>query len=447
MRRARLLAVPPIAMGVATAIWLITTAPEPAQLGGEAAPLPVRVITVAAHTMRPTATAWGNVRASETWVAVSQVQAEVIWRHPDLAAGRMIAAGTEVLKFDPTDYELTLTQARADLAAYRAEAAQLDIEAANTGRILALEQERLRLARIDLERIRALTTQGSAAQSRLDDAERATLLAQRTVAELENALALVPTRAARLTSLIARSQAAIARAQRSLDQTTLTAPFDLRVTEVTAERFQTVAPGQVVIRGDSIASVEVVAHLPIDAFLRLIGNGLADAPLDQIMQQAPTQGIDVTLSLLSDPGQTWRARVARIEGRLDARARTVPVVVVVDDPYAGVDPPRRLPLVPNMRVGIDFVGIAMADVISLPEAALHAGQLLLVDTDNRLELRPVTPLFAQDGLVIIGAGLAPGARVVLDDIAPAIPGILLEPIAVDPASQDPAALPPIEVAK
>ena len=263
---------------------------------------------------------------------------------------------------------------------------------------------------------------------RADEAERATLLARRTVAELENSLALIPAREARIAAQIARSEAAIARAERSLENTTLTTPFDLRVTEVSAERFQTVAPGQVVIRADGIAAAEVVAHLAIDSFRSLLGDAPDSITLADMMHDGPAGWIEVTLSPLSDPAQVWAARVMRIEGALDARARTVPVVVMVDDPYEGADPPRRLPLVPNMQVGLTFQGAPLTGVIAIPEAALHGGQLRVVGTDDLLELRPVVMAFAQGGRVVIAEGLSPGDRVVIDDIAPAIPGMALTPV-------------------
>ncbi|MBY4891948.1 carboxymuconolactone decarboxylase family protein [Rhodobacteraceae bacterium N5(2021)] len=103
-------------------------------------------MTVAQEDIRPTAAVWGNLRAAETWVAVAEVQGEVIWRHPDLEPGRLIPAGTEVLRIDPADYELALAQSQADLAALEAEGAQLIAETANTARILELERERLALA-------------------------------------------------------------------------------------------------------------------------------------------------------------------------------------------------------------------------------------------------------------------------------------------------------------
>ncbi|WP_294607651.1 efflux RND transporter periplasmic adaptor subunit [uncultured Roseovarius sp.] len=428
MRLAPLLALPPIALGIAAAAWMIATAPGPAQLEGAAPALPVRVMRVTAQDIRPTASAWGNLRAADTWVAVAEVQGEVIWRHPDLEPGRLIPAGTKVLRIDPADYELALAQAEADLAALAAEDRQLTTETANTTRILALERDRLILAEADLARTRTLTEQGTAPQARADEAERATLLARRVVAELENALALIPSREARITAQTARAQAAIARARRSLERTTLTTPFDLRVTEVNAEHFQTIAPGQVVIRADGIATAEVVAHLPIDRFRRLVGDLPGGMTLSDMMRDMPATHIAVTLSPLSDPAQVWPASVSRIEGALDARARTVPVVVTVNAPYADADPPRRLPLVPNMQVQLSFAGAPLTGAIAIPEAALHAGTVRLAGAGDLLELRPVTPAFAQDGRVVLSGGLAPGDRVILDDIAPAIPGMALTAI-------------------
>lgn len=430
MRLAPLLALPPIALGIAAAVWMITTAPGPGQAEEESPELPVRVMTVAHEDFRPTATAWGNVRAATTWVAVAEVQGEVIWRHPDLEAGRLIPEGTQVLRIDPADYELALAQAEADLATLAAEGAQLTAEADNTSRILAFERERLALAEAELARTLALAEQGNVPQARADEAERATLLGRRTVAELENTLALMPSRETRITAQTARTQAALDRARRSLERTTLTTPFDLRVTEVAAERFQTVAPGQVVIRGNGIASIEVVAHLPLTTFRRLIGDMPTPVSLANMMRDAPAMQIDVKLIPLSDPTQEWPARISRIEGALDARARTVPVVVTVEDPYSGADPPMRLPLVPNMQVQLTLSGALLTDAITIPESALHAGMVRIVSPENRLELRPVTPAFSQDGHVVLAGGLAPGDRVVLDDIAPAIPGLALSPIEI-----------------
>jgi multidrug efflux pump subunit AcrA (membrane-fusion protein) len=81
-----------------------------------------------------------------------------------------------------------------------------------------------------------------------------------------------------------------------------------------------------------------------------------------------------------------------------------------------------------MQVQLSFAGAPLTGVLAIPEAALHGGMVRIAGADDRLELRPVTAGFAQDGSVVITEGLAPGDRVVIDDIAPAIPGMALTPV-------------------
>lgn len=426
--RSSLWAVPPLALGIALAGWLVSQAQGPAQVPGQAPRLAVRVITVAPQDIRPVARGWGNVRAADTWTAVAEVRGQVIWRHPELEPGRMVAAGTRLLEIDPEDYRLAIAQAEADLAGLAAEAAQITAEAGNTERIRTLEAARLALAEAELARMRDLVAQGTAPPARADEVERATLSARRTVLELDNALALIPARQDRLTAQVARTEAALARARRDLAHTVVTAPRDLRLTAVQVAERQAVAVGQPLVSGDGVAQVEVVVQVPVSRFRHLIaGLSVPDAG-PAFRFSVPEAPLAAELRLIGAPEQRWTGRVTRVEAALDPRARTVPVVVTIDDPYAGTAPPLRLPLVPNMPVEVTLTGPALAAQVVIPEAALHGGLVYLAGPDDRLVLRPVTPLFRQDGLVVIAAGLEPGARLVLDDIAPALPGLALLPV-------------------
>ena len=90
--------------------------------------------------------------------------------------------------------------------------------------------------------------------------------------------------------------------------------------------------------------------------------------------------------------------------------------------------PLRLPLVPNLQVEIMLTGLPLSGVLTVPEGALHGDVVYLAAPDDTLVLRPVTVAFRQDGLAVIRDGLSPGERVVVDDIAPALPGMRLEPV-------------------
>ena len=420
--------VPPVDIGIAAAVWFVRNAPEPARVETALPGLAVRIERVEPRAIRPLARGWGNVRAAESWTALAEVRGQVLWRHPDLEAGELIPAGTRVMEIDPADYKLAIAQAEADLAALKAEAAQIEAEAENTARVLELEQARLAISESDLARIRELVAQGTAAQTRAEDAERAALLARRTVVELQNTLSLTGPRRDRVEAQTARTQAALARARRDLDHTSIVTPYDLRVTSVPTERFQYVNIGQTLLTGDGVTRAEAVAQVPLPAFQRLLRG--SDPVRDTLaaIRAGPSSRIGAEIRLVSDPSQVWPATVSRVEGALDARARTVPVVVTVDSPYANANPPLRPPLLPNMQVEVTLTGNAIADSVAIPDNALHGGFAYVLDSDSRLDLRPVVEAFRQDGLVVIESGLSAGDLLVLDDIAPAIPGMALVPV-------------------
>jgi multidrug efflux pump subunit AcrA (membrane-fusion protein) len=52
----------------------------------------------------------------------------------------------------------------------------------------------------------------------------------------------------------------------------------------------------------------------------------------------------------------------------------------------------------------------------------------VVDDANRLERRPVSVGVRQSGVIVVVEGLTAGESVVVTDLAPAIDGMLLEPV-------------------
>ncbi|WP_114966361.1 efflux RND transporter periplasmic adaptor subunit [Alkalilacustris brevis] len=424
MNRRVLWLIPALVLGVGIAVWLVRTGPEPTRFERAEVAIPVQIVTAEARAVAPVATGYGLSRPARSWSAVASVRGTIIETHPDLSAGRFITAGAEVLKIDPSEYELALAEAQADLASLEAEAAQLDAEGENLRVILALERERLTLAEQDLRRTEELVAQGTAPQARLDEQQRATLAFRRTVQELENTLALLPVQQERLEAQMARTRVRIARAERDLEQTTIKAPFDMRVTETQVEAFQFVNAGQPLLTGEGVERAEIVAQIPVEAFRRIVAAVLGTgtlAPLDR-MHAADMSGIDAEVRLIG-ADVTWPARVEQVQTGLDARTRTVQVVLSVDAPYdfgAGA-----VPLVANMYLGVALTGPPLPPSVQLPDAAVHGGRVLVMGADDRLELRAVEVAFRQQGQTVLRDGVAPGERVVLTDVVPAIAGTLL----------------------
>lgn len=419
---------PPIALGLGVAVWLVFAAEPPARVDEGERSVVARTIRAEEAPVRAVVRGYGNVQAARRWEAVSEIAGTIVWRHPDLDTGNVIEAGTTALRIDPTAYDLALAQAEADLAALRADVAQTDIDAANATRLLTLEQSRLDLAETELARIRDLRARGVTSQSALDAQERTTLQVRRSVEELQNTIDLIPSRRNRLDAQMARTKAVLDRAERDLEKTDIVVPFDLRVGTVHVERHQFVTAGQKLVTADDIARAEITAQMPVVSFRRLLGGAGEGGPVTPSGLAARFDDISAEVRLVSDPSQTWPGRLVRVESALDPQARSVPAVISVDDPYAGANPPLHLPLVPNMYVELVLSGPVIDTAITLPDSAVHQGDLVyLRDDAGRLELRKVAVAWRQGGQAVLGEGISPGEEVILDDLMPALPGMLVAP--------------------
>lgn len=420
--------VPPIALGVGIAAWLISTGEPPARVEQSERSIVARTVTAQSTRVRTLVRGYGNVQAARNWEAVAEVAGTVVWRHPDLDTGNVILQGTKVLEIDPTTYELAIAQAEADLAALEADTAQLAVDEANTARLLSLEEDRLRLAEAELARIRDLARRGVATQSALDAQERTTLQVRRSAEELRNAHALIPSRTARLEAQVARTKTVLARAKRDLDKTDIVAPFDLRVSKVHVENHQFAGTGQPLVSADDISRAEVIAQVPMDGFRRLLGTDANTDPMTPANMPERFDSITAEVHLVTDPSQSWGGRLVRVESALDPQARSVPAVIAVDNPYAGANPPLHLPLVPNMYVEVILTGPEGPARITLPDSAIHEGDIVyLRNGEGRLELRNVSVDWRQSGIAVLDGGISEGDEVIVDDLMPAIPGMIVKP--------------------
>lgn len=424
-----LLLLPALAIGAGIAAWLISGAEEPPRHAQATSARAVRVIEVQQFFVRPSARGFGIVRPSETWQAIAKVRGSIVYRHPQLASGNIIPAGTRVLEIDPTEYKLAIAEAEADLTATQAELRQLDAEIENTEKLAAIERDRLGFAEREVERIRSLARSGTSSPARLDEQERATLQQRRAVQELDNQLRLAPSRRIRLEAEAARIQARLDRAERDLADTVITTPLDLRIGEVKVERHQFVSTGQILFSADGIAAAEIRAQIPLEAMHRVVGSvrEMAAERNINVLSHVDFSKIDATARLTVGVDVIWEARLARVEAGLDPRTRTVQAVLVVDEPYQKLQSPEQIALLKEMYVEVELVGQPGRPHVAVPDSAVRDGMVPIAGSGNRLQLRPVEVAFRQSGAAIIGSGLEPGDIVVVDDLVPAIEGMALAP--------------------
>jgi len=429
----RLLIVPPVALGAAVLLWQLQSRTEPAQGEPEELSRAVRVIEVQPVTFVPRARGYGTVAPGRVWEAVAQVGGQIVDKHKDLERGRLIEAGTEVLRIDPTDYELAIARAEADLNSARAQLDELDVREANTRASLEIERRALRLAEEDVERKRALLERGNVSQATVDQAENALLGQRQRVQELENQLRLIPAERAVLEASIQVHEAKLEQARLDLERTRIRMPFDGRIAQVEVEPTRFVSVGEVLMVADSIDRAEIEAQFAIGRLAPVVR---ADIDLSALsageLAEVPGRlGLEATVRLKTDEVEaSWEARFDRLSDRIDPQTRTVGVIVVVDEPYRKAIPGRRPPLAKDMFVEVELRGRARPDTLVVPRVAVHRKSdgkptLYLADDEGRLEIRPVMLGPAQGDLVVVAGGLEAGERVVVTDLIPAIAGMKL----------------------
>ncbi len=228
-------------------------------------------------------------------------------------------------------------------------------------------------------------------------------------ADLISQLQLDQTRDAYASALAARDQAReqLALAQNQSRYTNLVADRDGRITSEQAEVGQVLSAGQPVF-GFAWSGER-------DVYI--------DVPETRIADVSVGQQASVTLPSL--PGKTFAARVRDLSPAADPQARTYRVKLALDG--AGQNLPLGMTAQVALSTGTSEHGVR------LPATALfHQGEqpaVWVLQGHATLALRPVTVLRYGARDVLVGAGLKPGERVVMQGVHTVSAGEKVTPIA------------------
>ncbi len=439
----RFLVLPPIAIGVAVLAMQISGRDAPERAEPEETARSVRVIEATPARFVPRALGYGYAEPGTVWEAVAEIPGRIVYRNPELERGRVLPAGTLILRIDPTDYELAVARSQANVESIEAQLAELDVRESNITASMEIEQRGLALAQEDLTRQRRLLGNGNTSQASVDDAETAVLNQRQRVQDLDNQLTLLPAERRVLGASLALNQSQLLEAETDLARTEIRMPFDARIAELTAEEDQFVAAGQTMAVADSIDVAEVTAQMSIDRLVPLVRRDLdlSTVTAEQMSDLPRRWGMQAIVRLrIGELESSWTGRLDRISDTIDPQTRTLGLIIAVEEPYRQALPGIRPPLTKNMFVEVEVRGAAYEDVIVVPRVAVHRGAdgnpiVYVAGADNRLEFRPITRGPAQDDFVVIESGLEPGERIVVTDLIPAIEGMLVDP-SVDEALGD-----------
>lgn len=353
-------------------------APEKADEG----PKPRLVVTeeIVPSTVRVTVASQGNVTPRTQTSLVSEVSGVVDSVAEAFVAGGFFRKGDVLLQIDPSDYEAAVKRSEAQLAAARA--------------ALAQEEARAEQARKDW--------------SSLDRPGEPSPLVLREP-YVDEARADVKA-----------AEADLARARRDLERTRIRAPYDGLVREKAVDVGQYVSVGTRL--GETFAVDYAEVRLPLSAeqleLVELPGEGTAapDSAGPRVILTSSARG----------EGQSWEARIVRSEGVVDPESRVVYLVARIQDPYrrqpSDRDNPRPLEI--GTFVEAEIEGRELVNVYPVPRAALTPDdEVLLVDRESRLRIRPVTVVWADRDLAYVRGELTSPERAVTSALEAPVDGM------------------------
>jgi len=436
----KLLFLPPVILGVLVFVLLVRGKKKPERIERPESAWPVRVATATMRPIVPRAVGYGPALPARSWRAVAEVSGRVTAMHESLDEGALLPAGAELLRIDDTDYLLDIARVEAEVRSIEAQQKKLEAGEANYRATLEIERRSMTLAETEHRRLVGLHAKQSVTQSEVDTQHRQVLAHQSGVQAIENALRLLPSERAVIDAGLAASKTQLAVARRNLDRCVISTPFACRITAVDVELMEVVNRGQTMVRVDGIDAAQVTVRFPLGRMAAIlhrskaldVSTAMADGTLwDQM-------GIGATVRLRADPIEAeWKARFLRVSELIDLRTRTVGIIVEVDKPYDGVLPGVRPPLLRGMFVEVEISGPEIDGQVIVPREALHDGsRVYVVDAENRLQVREVETAFVQFDEACIRKGLEDGERVVLSDLSPVIPGMLLVPRSIDEGGEE-----------
>lgn len=401
---------PLIIIGAAIAVFMYmkSTKPESPTMAKPEKVWRVNTITASPQSYSPELTVYGRVETPSKSTLRSALSADVMTINA--YEGDLVKHGDLLIQLDDRDVQLLVDQRQSDVDEIKAQIDSERIAHSNNETILSSENTLLALAEKSVERAQQLEQSRLTSRSNLDDTLAAKQRQVVTIKNLEKVIAEHPARLAQLKAKLDRAKALLEQAKLDLSRSQVIAPFDGRITKLSA------SVGNRVLNGDSLISLydnsklEVRAQIP-NRFISEVSQQIAAG--HRMTAVAEVNGSKLTFELQRLSGQ-------------------------VTDDSGGVDALFKL-LTTNETLSLGtFVELNLqlpehSNVIAIPYDALYGLNSVYLAKDGYLVSTPIQRIgeMSSDGqpvLLIDSADINKGDLIVSTQLPNAISGLKVEAV-------------------
>ncbi len=353
--------------------------PEPEEKEDVVKAIPVLTDVAVQDDVTLTVDVQGEVQPRTEINLVPQVNGLITYMSPKFIEGGRFRKGDLLVRIDPAEFELRVTQARANVAQAKT--------------VVAREKSESVIARQDWDDLGR------------NEAPTPLTLREPQMAEAE--------------AQLASAEARLAEASLQLSRTSLYAPFDGRVTMRHVDQGEFVTAGT---RLGEIYSVDVM-----DVRLPMTNEDLRRAGLNLGYEaDSPTGGIPVTLSAdVAGTPAKWQGRIVRTDSRFDNNTRVLFAYAEVRDPF-GAGASDGTPLAPGIFVKAAIDGQKLTDIIVVPRSALRGEDKVYVANEDTLSIKTVSVVSSNRQHAILQGGIEIGDEVVTSPIRGVAEGMKIQ---------------------
>jgi len=397
---------------------------------------PVNYIQVKSHLVKPEIIGYGIVKPDVTLQAKAEISGRITFIHPELKKGEILAKGTLLLTIDDKDYLLQLKQAQADFLVNKANLQEMKLTIENNELELSLALEKLHVREAEYARIVKLSQTGVVSKSSLNGEKQNLLQQKQEVQQLKNKKTTLPSTLAVMKAQLEISKAKLAKSERDLARTNVFMPFNGRISDVYTELNQYVTAGGLSNSGQlfdafTLNKVIINAQFPLEQF-RLFAKNFNKAAFANNKSAPDMKEVLRSLGLsvqVEDPRglfKAWPAKVERFSDDLDAKSRTVGIMVSVSDSYKKVLPGTKPPLLEGMYMKVILAG-KPKKMLVIPRFAIHNKQAFIIDDKSLLQRVTLDNLQSNGDLLLVDPTKSPsinaGDKVITSDVFPAVSGM------------------------
>ena len=438
-------ALPIIAIiGLALTITIIKLQPKMAHSNIERPSVLVNYIEVQQQPIRPEVIGFGTVTPDLDLHAKAEVTGRIVYIHPSLKKGEIFKKETVLLKIDDKDYLLKVKQAQADLLASKANLTEMQLSIENNVLELQLANEKLKVRKKEYARKQKLTKTGAVSQSNLDAELQNFLQQKQEVLQLKNKQTTLPSQLQVMEAKLEITKASLQKNQRDLARTTITMPFDGRISQVYTQLDQYMPTGTALFDAFGLEKIIINAQFPIDQFSVFASNFNQTAFNPTINSNVNFTKLLAALQLtaiVEDAAgkfTAWHGKVERFSDNLDAKSNTIGVIVSVEDSYKKVQPGSKPPLLQGMYMKVSLQSTP-SDFLAIPRAVLHEQTLYKILANNTLKRIVVKKTQYQGELLLLksitnandaltDSMIQSGDRIITSDVFPVVDGMSVTPV-------------------